>query len=55
MEEEAREILKAALANHKIGQSNLAESIRARFASLGGVDLPDVPRESMRLPPMFAK
>ena len=48
MEEEARDILKAALANEKTGQRNLAESIRAWFAPLGGVDLPDVPREPMR-------
>jgi len=55
MEEEAREILKAALENQKTDQGNLANSIRARFAALGGVDLPDAPREPMRRPPRFAK
>ena len=55
MEEEAREILNEALANQKTCQSNLAESIRTRFASLEGVDLPDLPREPMRRPPRFAK
>ena len=55
MEEEAREILKAAVANQKTGHPNLAKSIRARFAPLGGVDLPDAPREPMRPPPRLAK
>ena len=55
MEEEARDILKTALANEKTSQRNLAESIRARFAALGGVDLPDVPREPMRRPSRLAK
>ena len=55
MEEEAREILKAAVANQKTGHRNLAKSIRARFAALGGLDLPDAPREPMRPPPRFAK
>lgn len=55
MEEEAREILKAALRNQKTDRGNLANSIRARFASLGGVDLPDAPREPMRRPPRFGK
>ena len=55
MEEEARDILKTALTNEKTGQRNLVESIRARFAALGGVDLSDVPREVMRRPPRLAK
>ena len=55
MEEEAREILKEALAKEKSDRRNLAESIRERFASLRGVDLPHLPRDPMRLPPRFAK
>lgn len=53
MEEEAREILRAALAHEKTDQGDLAKSIRARFAPLGGVDLPVAPREPMRRPPRF--
>jgi len=34
---------------------DLATAIRARFAPLGGVDLPEVPRESMREPPDFGE
>jgi len=55
MEEEAREILKAALSNETSSHHNLAESIRARFAGLGGVELPEVPREPMRRPPKLGK
>ena len=53
MEEEAREILRAALVLEKTDQDNLAKSIRARFAPLGGVELPVAPREPMRRPPRF--
>ena len=55
MEEEARDILKVVLTAERPGPSNLAESIRRRFAPLGGVDLPDQPRELMRQPPRFSK
>jgi hypothetical protein len=34
---------------------NLAAAIRVRFAPLGGVDLPEVPREPMREPPDFGE
>jgi len=34
---------------------DLAAAIRARFASLGGVELPEVPREPMREPPDFGE
>ncbi len=52
MEEEARDILRVALANPAPPQ-NLAEAIRSRFAPLGGVDL-DIPsREIGRDPPRF--
>lgn len=46
MEEEARDILRSALAEESRA-GNLAEAIRSRFAPLGGVDLPDPPREPM--------
>ena len=50
MEEEAREILRAALAERRTGEGNLAVSIRRRFAAVGGVELADLPRELMRRP-----
>jgi hypothetical protein len=34
---------------------NLAESIRARFGPLGGVELPETIREPMRVPPDFGQ
>jgi antitoxin FitA len=54
MEAEAREILKIGVATAERGQ-NLAESIRALFEPLGGVDLPPYPRrkEPVREPPTF--
>ncbi|MDP2999184.1 MAG: hypothetical protein Q8N47_16980 [Bryobacterales bacterium] len=48
IEEEAREILRAALAEKRTGEENLAVSIRRRFAVVGGVELADLPREPMR-------
>jgi hypothetical protein len=53
MEEEARQILRVALAQKSATEPNLAESIRKRFAPLGGLDLPDIPRDPMRPPPTF--
>ena len=53
MEAEAREILRAALTAETPTSENLAEAIRKRFAPLGGVDLPDIPREPGREPPIF--
>jgi plasmid stability protein len=53
MEEEAREILRAALASHATERLNLAQFIRARMEPLGGVELPEVVREPMREPPDF--
>ena len=55
MEAEAREMLKAALARRPGSSKNLAERIHARFAALGGSDLPLIPREPMREPPTFDK
>jgi len=53
MEDEARDILRTALNRQPGPPANLAAAIRARFAPLGGVELPEVPRESMREPPDF--
>jgi plasmid stability protein len=50
MEEEARVILQTTLAGESVAPSDLAESIRRRFAKLGGIDLPELPREPMREP-----
>lgn len=50
MEQEAREILKSALAKAPKPQSNLAERIRAIFEPLGGVELEPLPREPIRDP-----
>ncbi len=53
MEEEAREILKLAVVGKRGMEPNLAESIRRRFAAVGGVELEFEPREAMREPPGF--
>lgn len=50
MEEEAREILRIALAESG-PPTDLVQAIRARFAALGGVDLEIPPRDPMREPP----
>jgi plasmid stability protein len=49
MEDEARDILRAALSTEAEGnQSNLIESIRRRITPLGGVDLELPTREPIR-------
>jgi plasmid stability protein len=53
MENEARDILRSALTQQAPPSGNLAETIRARFAPLGGFDMPEVPRGAMREPPSF--
>jgi plasmid stability protein len=53
MEDEARDILRTTLNKTPALPVNLATAIRARFASVGGVELPEVPREPMREPPDF--
>jgi antitoxin FitA len=53
MEEEARQILKGALNEKGATGLNLVESIRRKFAPLGGLNLPDIPRGPMRPPPTF--
>ncbi|MGT2504170.1 FitA-like ribbon-helix-helix domain-containing protein [Bradyrhizobium guangxiense] len=52
-EEEVRDILRAALNQPPKCPGNLAAAIRARFAPLGGVELPETPREPMREPLNF--
>ena len=52
MEEEAREILRDVVGDTR-PPLNLAQSLRARVAITGGVDL-DIPaRDAMRAPPSF--
>ncbi len=55
MEEEARVILRSALDKGTPEASHVAESIRRRFAALGGLDLPVVARAPGREPPDFAE
>jgi antitoxin FitA len=55
MEEEARQILKAGLAEEPKREENLADSIRRRFAPLGGVELVLPRREPIRQPPDLTK
>jgi antitoxin FitA len=54
IEDEARDILRVALAREPSQPANLAASIRKRFAPLGGVDLPEIGRDAMREPPDFS-
>jgi len=54
MEEEAREILRCALASSKPPEKNLAEIIREHVAPFGGVDLKIPKRQSIRKPPDFS-
>jgi plasmid stability protein len=50
MEDEARDILRAALSAQPSRARTLVDSIRARIEPLGGVDLEIAPREPMREP-----
>lgn len=53
MEEEARQILRAELADGGKRPPNLIDAVRRRIEPLGGVELPEIPREPMRDPPNF--
>ena len=53
MEEEARQVLTAALKEELKRPVNLAEAIRSRIAPLGGVELEIPPRDPFRPPPDF--
>ena len=55
MEEEARTILRAALAEDDAAPRDLGAVIGARFRPLGGVELALPVREPMREPPLPAK
>ncbi len=54
MEEEARDILRCALAESAEPKDNLADGIRRIIEPLGGVELPSLPRGPIREPPDFA-
>jgi plasmid stability protein len=53
MEEEARQILRAALQEASFPAPDLGATIRARFAGLGDVQLPIEAREPVRPPPAW--
>lgn len=54
MEEEVRQILRAAVLEDAQSPNNLANAIAKRFAELGGVDDLSIPsREPMREPPQI--
>ena len=55
MEEEARNILRAALAEDAATPRNLAEAIRRRFRPFGGVELRLAARAPIREPPRPGK
>jgi antitoxin FitA len=55
MEEEAREILRAALGGATSVHGNLAERIRQRFEPFGGMELKLPRRDPIRKPPDFAR
>jgi len=54
MEDEARDILRTALAQEPLPPGNLADAIRRRIEPLGGVELSVPPRGPMREPPDFS-
>jgi plasmid stability protein len=53
MEDEARDILRTALAQEPARLENLADAIRRRVEPLSGIELPLPPRGPMREPPDF--
>jgi len=55
MEDEARDILRSALSTEIPRPRNLGQAINERFRALGGVDLPDAPRDPMRPAVDFGK
>jgi antitoxin FitA len=55
MEEEARDILRAALSREPQSMGDLGQAIRNRIATLGGVELPETPREPIREPADFSR
>ena len=55
MEQEAREILKSALAQTSRKKTNVAERIHEIFGPLGGVELERLPRELIPDPDLLAE
>ena len=55
MEEEARNILRAAVSASTVTRRNLAEAIRLRFDPFGGCEFELPSREAMRTPPALDK
>lgn len=55
MEEEARTILRTALANPGPAPESFAETVRRRFAAVGGVELELPRRDAIRPAPRFSK
>lgn len=53
MEDEARDILRAALSTEPAQDVSLVEAIRARIEPLGGIELELPPREVIRPPEDF--
>jgi plasmid stability protein len=51
MEEEARDILRAALSSEPARGASLVQAIRERIAPLGGIELELPAREAIRTPP----
>jgi len=51
IQDDARDVLRSAHSRVPGRQCNLAAAIRARFARLGGLELPAMPRDAMRAPP----
>jgi antitoxin FitA len=55
MEEEARQVLRAALAPAVTADRNgFGDAMRALFEPLGGVDMPEIERGPVREPPDFS-
>jgi antitoxin FitA len=54
MEDEARDILRTALAQEPLPTGNLADAIRRRIEPLGGVELSVPPRGPIHEPPDFS-
>jgi plasmid stability protein len=54
MEEEAREILRCALAGQEPSAQNLAQSLRKHVEPFGGVELALPRRQRVRRPPAFS-
>jgi plasmid stability protein len=54
MEEEARAILRGALAHRPTAGASLGEALNALFRPVGGLEIAPLTREPMREPPSFA-